>query len=92
MAILRWNRSTAGVAAPICARTVVAGEALLPDQPPARTTPPRPAHAPHGRESERHLETMSRDAGDEHEAEEEEEERDLRRMRRAEEAALYMGG
>jgi hypothetical protein len=53
-----------------------------------RSSLPRPAKAPHGRESARHLEATSRDAGEE-DAVEGDEERDLSR-RRAEEAALYM--
>ena len=87
VAILRWNRSTAGTTAPICPRTVADGE----ERPPAQrsSTLPRPANAPpHGRESARHLEATRRDVetveGDA------EEERDLSRRRRAEEAALYM--
>jgi hypothetical protein len=78
VAILRWNRSTAGTdaAGPICAR-----DAAYRDDAP-RSTSPRPNAAAHGRaEASRGLqEAAEDDAG----------ERDLRRRRRAE-AALYMG-
>lgn len=58
----------------------------------AGSTLPRPGHAPHGRESARHLEATRRDAGEQdEEGDDAEEERDLSR-RRAEEAALYMDG
>jgi hypothetical protein len=80
VAILRWNRSTAGTdaaaAGPICAR-----DAAYRDGAP-RSTRPRPNAAAHGRES-------ARRAGASRGLQEAAEERDLRRRRRAE-AALYM--
>ena len=59
VAILRWNRSTAGTTAPIWSRTPEEEQ----DRPPVQrsTLPPRPAN---GRESARHLEATSRDAGE----------------------------
>jgi hypothetical protein len=79
VAILRWNRSTAGTdaAGPICAR-----DAAYRDDAP-RSTSPRPNAAAHGRaEASRGLQEA---------AEDDAEERDLRRRRRRAEAALYMG-
>ena len=98
VAILRWNRSTAGTAAaPICA-LAPAKRGRVPDQPAARTSPLlRPTHAPHGSESARRAAEEEEDAaarrglltGTEADAAELEE-RDLRRRRAL--AALYMDG
>lgn len=89
MAILRWNRSTAGTAAPICA-LAPAKRGRVPDHPAARTRALRPTHAPHGRESASRAEEARRGLTTGTEAEVvEEDEMDLRRRRRAE-AALYM--
>jgi hypothetical protein len=87
VAILRWNRSTAGTAAaPICA-LAPAKRGRVPDHPAARTSPLlRPTHAPQGRESARRAEARRGLTGTEGELEE----RDLRRRRAL--AALYMDG
>jgi hypothetical protein len=59
VAILRWNRSTAGTTAPIWTD----GDTDEQDRPPVqRSTLPRPAN---GLENARHLEATSRDAGEE---------------------------
>jgi len=83
VAILRWNRSTAGTAGPICALAAARRGAV----PAARASPARPTHAAQGRgrAARAEAEAARRDLPGAEEAEE----RDLRRRRRAE-AALYM--
>jgi hypothetical protein len=89
VAILRWNCSTAGTAAPICA-LAPAKRGRVPEKAAARRTSPlRPTHAPHGSESARRAEEAARPGLTEASAAELGE-RDLRRRRAL--AALYMDG